>query len=83
MALKDPDIYPQWSVHVWEEMQGADGEWFADCTCAGCFDNEFEAFALYKSIRLGNGIVEVDLQKDTEDNYFPVRHKDTAGEYIY
>lgn len=83
MALKDPDIYPQWSVHVWEEIHGADGEWFTDCTCAGRFDNEFEAFALYKSIRLGNGIVEIDLQKDTEDDYFPVRHKDTAGEYIY
>ena len=84
MALKNPDIYPQWSVHVWEEKQDSDGEWYADCTCRDCFDNELEAYALYKSIRLGNGIVEVDLQKDTEDDYFPVRHKDTSGhEYVY
>lgn len=83
MALKNPNHYPQYGVYVWEERQKPDGEWEADCSCVDKFDNELDAFALYKSIRIGNGVVEVDLQKDTEDDYFPIRHKDTAGEYIY
>ena len=83
MALKNPNIYPQFCVYVWKEKQDEYGEWDVDCSCVDKFDNEPEAFALYKSIRLVNGIVEVDLQKDTEDDYYPIRHKDTAGEYIY
>ena len=86
MALKNPDIYPQWSVHVWTEHQKPDGEWEHDCTCVYSFDNELEAYALYKSISIGGNVLEVDLQKDNEDDCFPVRHKDTKdgySEYIY
>ena len=83
MALKNPNIYPQFCVHVWTEEQKMNGEWEPYCRCVDKFDNELEAFALYKSISIGNGIVEVDLQKDTDDDYFPIRHKDTVGEYIY
>lgn len=86
MALKNPNIYPQWSVFVWTEHQKPDGEWDTDCTCVDRFDNEFEATALYKSIGIRDNIVEVDLQKDTEDDWTPVRHKDTCNgysEYIY
>ena len=86
MALKNPNLYPQFSVFVWTEHQKPDGEWEADCTRVDTFDNELEAFALYKSIQLKDNVIEVDLQKDTEDDCFPVRHKDTMNgysEYIY
>ena len=81
MALKNPNIYPQFCVYVWAEKQKPDGEWETECTCVDRFDNEPEAYALYKSISIKGSVVEVDLQKDTEDDCFPVRHKDTMNGY--
>ena len=86
MALKNPNLYPQFCVYVWKETQNDDGEWEAYVSCQDKFDNEPDAFALYKSISIGDGIVEVDLEKHTEYDTIPLRHKDTMNgfsEYIY
>lgn len=83
MALKNPNVYPQFHVYLWEEKQKPDGEWEADRRRLDAFDNELEAYALYKRTSIGDNVVEVDLEKETYDDCFPVRHKDTSGEYIY
>ena len=83
MALKNPNIFPQFCVYVWKEVQRPNGEWDSDCHCADKFDNEPEAYALYESIRIRDNVVEVDLEKDNGTYIIPLRHKDTAGEYIY
>lgn len=83
MALKDPDIYPQWSVLVWTERFSDLLGWTADCKRIDSFDNEDDALALYNNIQLADLMVEVDLEKDDGFDTYPVRHKDTAGEYIY
>jgi len=83
MALKNPDIYPQWSVFVWTERFSDLLGWTADCKRIDSFDNEDDALALYNNIQLADLMVEVDLEKDDGFDTYPVRHKDTAGEYIY
>jgi len=83
MALKNPNIYPQWSVLVWTERFSDLIGWTADCKRIDSFDNEYDALTLYESIHLADLTVEVDLEMDTGFDTVPVRHKDTAGEYIY
>lgn len=83
MALTNPNLYPQFGVYVWREKQKPDGEWEADRSCVEMFNSEVAAYALYRSIRIVGNVVEVDLEKETIDDSFPVRHKDTAGEYVY
>ena len=83
MALKNPNIYPQYSVLVWTERFSELLGWTTDCKRIDSFDNEDEALALYESIPIADLTVEVDLERDTGSDIVPLRHKDTAGEYIY
>ena len=83
MALKNPNKFPQFAVFVWTEHQKPDGEWEPNCSCVDRFDNEDDARTLFNSIGLRDGILEVDLEMDTELDTRPLRHKDEAGEYDY
>ena len=83
MALKNPNHYPQFHVYVWTERFSDLLGWTADCKRVDSFDNEADALALYESIPIADLTVEVDLEEDTYDYIRPIRHKDTAGEYIY
>lgn len=83
MALKNPNLYPQWSVLVWTERFSELLGWTVDCKRLDSFNNEDDALALYKSVQIADLTVEVDLEKDTGHDTVPVRHKDTSGEYIY